>query len=84
MNQYGRWENMKWVWDVKLRRPFFNWELDQRNSFMLVLDSISVRVNIQDALAWSFSTNGIFSVSSFRRCLEDNCGWVPSVHSSFI
>ncbi|KAK3199061.1 hypothetical protein Dsin_022476 [Dipteronia sinensis] len=70
--ELGSWAATMWNWDVKLRRSLFNWEIDQWNGFKLVLENIKLRNNIQDALAWHFCPNGIFSVSSFRRCLEEN------------
>ena len=29
VRDYGRWENSQWIWDVSLRRPMFDWELEQ-------------------------------------------------------
>ena len=56
---------------MRLRRTLFDWELEQWNCFKLALDSVSIRMGISDALAWSFCPNGGFSVKSFRRCLEE-------------
>ncbi|KAK3211546.1 hypothetical protein Dsin_016252 [Dipteronia sinensis] len=72
ISKLGSWAASMWNWDVKLRRSLFNWEIDQWNGFKLVLENIKLRNNIQDALAWHFCPNGIFSVSSFRRCLEES------------
>ena len=65
--EFGSWVDSRWVWDVNLRRAVFDWELDQWNCFKLCLENIKLRVDISDALAWSYVSNGIFSVSSFRR-----------------
>ncbi|KAK3219593.1 hypothetical protein Dsin_013563 [Dipteronia sinensis] len=70
--ELSSWVDSKWAWDVNLRRALFNWELDQWNCFKMCLENIKLRVGIPNALAWSHCSNGIFSVSSFRRCLEDN------------
>ena len=36
------------------------------------LGSIQLRVNFLDVLSWTHTSNGLFSVSSFRKCLEVN------------
>lgn len=72
MEEFGRWEDSNWVWEINMRRPLFNWNVEQWNCFLLALDSIVIRRNVKDALAWTFCPNGLFSVSSFHRCLEGN------------
>ena len=49
----------------------FNWELDLWRCFLLSLDCISVRRDFEDTLAWTFNSDGMFTVASFCRCLED-------------
>ncbi|KAK2648318.1 hypothetical protein Ddye_015807 [Dipteronia dyeriana] len=63
---------------VQLRRQPFGWELSQWNCFLLALKSILIRRGIPDALAWTFCPDGIFSVKSFRKCLEEKGGLVIS------
>ncbi|KAK2653362.1 hypothetical protein Ddye_013218 [Dipteronia dyeriana] len=70
--QFWQKVDMRWVWDIQLRRPLFNWELDQWNYLKMCLESIKLRIGIPDALAWSHCPNGLFSVKSFRKCLEDS------------
>ena len=41
--EFGNWVDSKWVWDVQLRRPVFNWESDQWSCFKLSLESIMLR-----------------------------------------
>ncbi|KAK2638467.1 hypothetical protein Ddye_026262 [Dipteronia dyeriana] len=41
VKEFGRWERSKWEWKVALRRPVFNWELEQWNSFLACQDCIS-------------------------------------------
>ncbi|KAK4857111.1 hypothetical protein QYF36_024580 [Acer negundo] len=72
INEFDSWSNSIWVWKINLRRPLFDWELEQWKCFKLMLDSIQLRFNFPDTLSWSYATNGIFSVSSFRTCLEVN------------
>ncbi|KAK3199587.1 hypothetical protein Dsin_023002, partial [Dipteronia sinensis] len=69
---FGNWCGAKWVWNIVTRRPLFDWEKDQWRVFSTFLDCIPIRDNVPDALAWSLSSNGLFSVGSFRRELEDS------------
>ena len=78
ISECGRWENENWLWDIELRRSFFDWEFEQWNCFLLSLANISVKKNLGDVLAWSYCPNGIFSVSLFKRCLESNNGTAKS------
>ncbi|KAK3212019.1 hypothetical protein Dsin_016725 [Dipteronia sinensis] len=59
------------VWSIWMRREFFDWEKSQWNCFMQCPDGVVVRKDIQDMIAWKFIPSGIFSVSSFRRRLEE-------------
>jgi hypothetical protein len=42
VKEFGRWDNNKWVWEVNLRRPLFDWEVNQWNSFVVALNNINV------------------------------------------
>ncbi|KAK0608412.1 hypothetical protein LWI29_030312 [Acer saccharum] len=84
VRDFGSFVDSKWIWDVSLRRPLFDWEFDQWRCFLLALDTICIRRDIPDALAWSFSSNGCFSVGSFRRCLESFGGQSSSVVCPFL
>ncbi|KAK3220416.1 hypothetical protein Dsin_014386 [Dipteronia sinensis] len=48
---------------------------------MSVLDCIVIRKSVSDTLAWTFCANGMFSVKSFRRGLEDPLIESCSYHS---
>ncbi|KAK2637967.1 hypothetical protein Ddye_025762 [Dipteronia dyeriana] len=81
---FRHWENSKWLWVVNLRWPLFDWEVNHWNGFMVALDSISVRSDIEDSLAWSFASNGLF----IDRCVDNvaikvkkEIEWVPPVGS---
>ncbi|KAK2659848.1 hypothetical protein Ddye_006381 [Dipteronia dyeriana] len=76
VRQFGRFENSSWKWEVNLRRELFDWEINQWNRFLLSLDSVNIRENFQDAIAWSINTNEVFSVKSFRYCLENTGVWI--------
>ena len=39
---------------------------------MRFLDCIQIRRLFEDSIAWAFNTNGVFTVSSFRRKLENS------------
>ncbi|KAK0585155.1 hypothetical protein LWI29_024028 [Acer saccharum] len=67
-----------------MRRRLFDWEKDQWEAFMCRLDHFKPRRLCGDALGWSFCSNGIFTVSSFRCCLEDSAMEVVMVDSNFI
>ncbi|KAK2655359.1 hypothetical protein Ddye_008411 [Dipteronia dyeriana] len=82
INEFGSWIDSNWVWGVKVRRRLFDWELDQWNGFLLSLECISVRRQIEDVLAWRHYPNGIFFVGSFRRCLEEELH-IDSVNTRF-
>ncbi|KAK2654081.1 hypothetical protein Ddye_013937 [Dipteronia dyeriana] len=70
VKDFGNLEGSKWVWDIKLRRPNFGWEREQWQVFVMSLDNINVRKDFHDTIVWVHCTNGIFSVSSFQRCLK--------------
>ncbi|KAK3219659.1 hypothetical protein Dsin_013629 [Dipteronia sinensis] len=67
---YGRWFGKKWVWDIQLRTHLFDWEKNQWIGFKAALDCLSIRHAIEDTLVWNFSSNGLFSVRSYRASLE--------------
>ncbi|KAK3206977.1 hypothetical protein Dsin_021023 [Dipteronia sinensis] len=71
VDQHGRWCNLKWNWEVRLRRPLFGWEKTQWDSLTLILECVNLQENISDTVDWVLSTDGFFSVSSFRRVLDD-------------
>ncbi|KAK2665874.1 hypothetical protein Ddye_004448 [Dipteronia dyeriana] len=84
VEDYGCWRESKWKWDVKLRRPSFNWEIEQWSHFLLVLESFTVRPMFPDALAWTFCPNGTFKFGSFRRFLEVQAVGKRCVDSKFV
>ncbi|KAK3211993.1 hypothetical protein Dsin_016699 [Dipteronia sinensis] len=71
VQEFGKWNGDSWVWEVKLRRPLFDWELDQWRCFLSSLECTPIHGNVSDAIAWIYNSNGIFLVRSFRRCLEE-------------
>ncbi|KAK2649769.1 hypothetical protein Ddye_017258 [Dipteronia dyeriana] len=61
------WEESRWVWDVKLRRPGFNWEINQWDCFKEALLRIRVRRNFEDSLAWCYGFNVVWTIWENRK-----------------
>ncbi|KAK3231067.1 hypothetical protein Dsin_002948 [Dipteronia sinensis] len=72
VKDFGRWLNSKWVSEVQFRRPPFDWENNQWLSFLEELTNVKIRRAVSDDKVCSFNPKGSFSVSSFRRCLEED------------
>ena len=53
------------------RRETFDWEKSQCNCFLKYLDCVIIRKSIRDTIAWSHSSSGLFSVSSFHKAVEE-------------
>ncbi|KAK3206722.1 hypothetical protein Dsin_020768 [Dipteronia sinensis] len=68
--EFGKWKSVNWEWDILLRRPLFDWENEQWKCLIAALDSAKLHSWIHDTIALSFSPNGAFSVSSFRKCVK--------------
>ncbi|KAK2648321.1 hypothetical protein Ddye_015810 [Dipteronia dyeriana] len=66
----GNWVGMRWIWNIAIRRPCFDWEKDQWRCFLSFLDCIKIRRHTKDSIAWSFLSNGIFSVGSCTQQLD--------------
>ena len=71
IKDFGKWTGSRWNWEITLRRPLFDWELDHWSCFISFLDCVTVRPLVENIIAWSFNINGLFSVSFFRKCLEE-------------
>ena len=61
------------------KEAYFYWEKDQWECFHIFLDSIIIRKMISDDIMWTWSSNGYFLASSFRRRLEDLSSNVSTV-----
>ncbi|GKB64408.1 hypothetical protein Tco_0920594 [Tanacetum coccineum] len=64
---FGLWENGQWKWNVNLRRNLFDWEVEQFDSFMLILNSVVMMATRKDKVVWSFDSLGKFSSRSFGK-----------------
>ncbi|KAK3224489.1 hypothetical protein Dsin_011514 [Dipteronia sinensis] len=67
VRDFGKRVDSKWKWEVQLRRPLFDWEIEQWKCFKVCLGCIQIRDMISDTIVWSHCPHGQFSVGSFRR-----------------
>ncbi|KAK2640834.1 hypothetical protein Ddye_022597 [Dipteronia dyeriana] len=74
ISELGKWNKLKWEWDVTLRIDSFDWEVNQWNCFKKWLEGIVVRKDVEDTVAWNFFSSRLFSICSFRNKLEDFVG----------
>ncbi|KAK3189744.1 hypothetical protein Dsin_029305 [Dipteronia sinensis] len=72
VKDFGSWVDNTWKWKVELRRPLFDWEVNQWRAFISFLECVIIRDLIPDTIAWSFNSDGLFSVGSFCKSLEEN------------
>ncbi|KAK3224854.1 hypothetical protein Dsin_004716 [Dipteronia sinensis] len=71
ISEFGKWEGKVWRLDFQLRRKLFDWELDVWNVFTNTLAGVKMQKLVADTIAWSYYPKGLYTVSSFRRCVED-------------
>ncbi|KAK2638287.1 hypothetical protein Ddye_026082 [Dipteronia dyeriana] len=70
IEDYVNWVSLNWKWEVSLRRPLFNWEVEQWDWFRGYLETIKIRDMISNIIGWSHCPKGVFSVNLFRKCLK--------------
>ncbi|KAI9185523.1 hypothetical protein LWI28_008118 [Acer negundo] len=71
VSEFGEWHGQVWCWKVLLRKRLFNYEVDQWKDFIGRLEEFKLRPFFSYTRAWSYCSNGSFSVGSFCRCLEN-------------
>ncbi|KAK3213095.1 hypothetical protein Dsin_017801 [Dipteronia sinensis] len=71
ISNFRKWLGSQWVWEVPLRKPLFDWEKEHWRMFLSCLDCINVRNSASDIQVWVNSPDGIFSVRSFQKSLEE-------------
>ncbi|KAK3219672.1 hypothetical protein Dsin_013642 [Dipteronia sinensis] len=49
---YRKWDGLRWEWEVKMRRPVFDWEKNQMAVLLNLLECLKIRRHISDVLAW--------------------------------
>ncbi|KAK3193116.1 hypothetical protein Dsin_024426 [Dipteronia sinensis] len=69
VSNFGSWAGTTWEWDVKFRRPVFNWEVQQWDIFRCCLDNYKVQNNVHDSIGWTFDSSGLITVKSFWQSL---------------
>ncbi|XVF39103.1 hypothetical protein PTKIN_Ptkin01aG0008500 [Pterospermum kingtungense] len=52
VNEFGYFEDNKWVWKVSLRRRVFAWEMSQWEAFMALLNEYQVAISKSNDLRW--------------------------------
>ncbi|KAK2654785.1 hypothetical protein Ddye_014641 [Dipteronia dyeriana] len=79
VQDFGNCVEENWVWKIDMRRPSFNWEKDEWRCLLAILECIPFRRNLPDVIAWSLSLNGVFSIGSFRKGMEESPNILASV-----
>ena len=71
--EYGEWSEDRWVWRVQLRRNLFDWELNQWEELLALLDNVSLYPNFKDKLIWKYSSFGKYTAKDFFNfvCLQN-------------
>ena len=57
-------------WNPTSFRPFNNWEMDDVESLLCRIGGRRVIEGVEDKVRWSSSKNGLFSVKSLYKALE--------------
>ncbi|KAK3197796.1 hypothetical protein Dsin_021211 [Dipteronia sinensis] len=65
VRDFRSWADTTWVWEVKLKRPVFNWEVQHWDRFRGCLDNFIVQNNVQDTIMWKFVSSSMFTVKYF-------------------
>ncbi|GMJ01570.1 hypothetical protein HRI_003826200 [Hibiscus trionum] len=76
---FGVLRNSKWEWNIILRRRLFDWEVNQWDSFIQLLNSFKSLSSVSDSLVWKGSGDGSLSVKncfhSFYNQHEQSAFW---------
>ncbi|KAK2651474.1 hypothetical protein Ddye_011330 [Dipteronia dyeriana] len=67
---YWKCEGSEGMWEIILRRPLFNWEVEQWECCRVCLESVIIRDSLQRTISWVHDAKGFFSVKSFINCLR--------------
>jgi hypothetical protein len=69
----GFLEENKWYWNLLWRRQLFQWELEQLEDLLNLLEAVILSYNNEDKTWSSFDKHGEFSVKSFSlACYNEN------------
>lgn len=67
VRDFGRWEEGRWRWDIRLMRRVFDWEVDIWNNFMGIIEGFFPLEGMKDRVIWAPAGLEKFSCRSFRR-----------------
>ncbi|GMJ00001.1 hypothetical protein HRI_003669300 [Hibiscus trionum] len=70
--EFGSKTTSGWVWNISLRRRIFDWELEQWNSLLNLLNSYKSAGADFDCLIWGDSIDGTFSVREGYKLIAEN------------
>nr|CAN72177.1 hypothetical protein VITISV_012537 [Vitis vinifera] len=83
------WDSMGEVggWNPRFLRPFNDWEVEEVESFLLIIQGKRLNADLEDRMVWKETKDGIFSVKSCFNSL-DHSSAVPFpwriIWSSFV
>lgn len=77
ISEVGVHAHGKWEWHLEFRRGFFDWELEQYQSFRQVIDMVRSGDG-SDFLFWKGDAMGLFTVKGYCCVLEDKLFRVAS------
>ena len=81
IKEYEFWTDSKWEWHIHLKRILFNWKIKIWESFLDILNLVSISLMASDKASWSHTINGIFNPKSFKIMLEKFVGMEVSIES---
>ncbi|KAL9681628.1 hypothetical protein QQ045_013414 [Rhodiola kirilowii] len=67
VGEMGVWENGVWLWKLRFRRALYQWEEVQKSELMEGLRHLQIKERMDDRVVWTFSADGIYSMSSLMR-----------------
>ncbi|KAL4383394.1 hypothetical protein GQ457_15G018290 [Hibiscus cannabinus] len=68
--EFGRKDNGVWTWDIPLRRSLFDWEIEQWNSLLVLLQGYRANNFEIDWVRWEGAGDGKYSVKSLvNKCI---------------
>ncbi|EOY16991.1 Uncharacterized protein TCM_036081 [Theobroma cacao] len=65
IQDYGKWDEELWVWEVQLRRQPFGWEEEQWSWFKQATEEYHLSRKLEDTLAWKGAPSSQHTIESF-------------------
>ncbi|KAK9042647.1 hypothetical protein V6N11_017714 [Hibiscus sabdariffa] len=69
ISKFGLWEGIVWRWHIPLRRPLFDWEIDQLNDFLSMLAEVKLGSLPYDRLCWVKASTGCYTTKDMCKLL---------------